>query len=251
MDRAALLITDMESQLIVRQTALECAGFECALYASTDALVRGIKREDRGLILVDTDSPAADCQALATWRRNWFNPDITLIAIGADDPHATSRAFDAGVDDFVPKPVRGVELLARLAAATRRRRPQELPSSLSVAGCSIDRGASAIVSKQSRVKLTARDMALAQLLFENAGRNVTRERLARDVWGLNAELSSRSIDQHIYQLRRKLKRCAGEALALRGIYGNGYRIDVALDGTVMPSRPVEQGFDAPGNVGLA
>jgi DNA-binding winged helix-turn-helix (wHTH) protein len=56
---------------------------------------------------------------------------------------------------------------------------------------------------------------------------VTRARLAQDVWGTDAGITGRSIEQHIYQLRRKLKRCAGEALALRGVYGSGYRIDAA------------------------
>jgi DNA-binding response OmpR family regulator len=225
LNTAALLIDDKDTQLVVR-TALECAGFHCEVYTSTEVLLRGTKRKDHGLVLVDTDAAATDCAALVSWRGNWLNPDVLLIAIGADEPLVAARALNVGVDDFVAKPVRGAELLARLAAATRRRHPGDDSDDVSVAGCSIDRGASSIVSASSRVTLTAREMALAQVLFESAGRVVTRERLARDVWGLDVSLSCRSIDQHIYQLRRKLKRCAGEALALRGVYGNGYRIDV-------------------------
>ena len=226
MNKAALLIEDKDTQLVVR-TALECAGFLCDTYPGTVPLLRAIKRDDHGVIVVDIDAPQADCASLLTWRSNWLNPEVTVIAIGGDDPLSAARALDAGVDDFVAKPVRGAELLARLGAAMRRRRPVESPAGLTVAGCSLDRAASAIVSSSSRVTLTARELALAQLLFENAGHLVTRERLARDVWGLNTELISRTIEQHVYQLRRKLKRCAGEALALRGVYGSGYRIDVA------------------------
>ncbi len=166
-----------------------------------------------------------------------------MIAIGGDNPLAAARALDAGVDDFVAKPVRGAELLARLGAAMRRRRPVESPAGLTVAGCSLDRASSAIVSSSTRVTLTARELALAQLLFENAGHLVTRERLARDVWGLNTELISRTIEQHVYQLRRKLKRCAGESLALRGVYGSGYRIDVAEP---VARRGEESRLDKPG-----
>lgn len=242
MDKAALLIEDRDTQLVVH-TALECAGYDCQAYPGTVPLLRAIKREDHGVIVADLDSPQTDCGALLAWRSNWLNPEVAVIAIGRDDPRAAARALDAGVDDFVTKPVRGAELLARLGAAIRRRRPLATPAGLTVAGCSLDRGASAIVSSSTRVTLTARELALAQLLFENAGHLVTRERLARDVWGLAAELTSRTIEQHVYQLRRKLKRCAGEALALRGVYGSGYRIDVAEPsaGGARPGRLGERG----------
>ncbi len=242
MNKAALLIEDKDTQLVVR-TALECAGFLCDIYPGTVPLLRAIKREDHGVIVADVDAQQADCESLLTWRANWLNPAVTVIAIGGDNPLAAARALDAGVDDFVAKPVRGAELLARLGAAMRRRRPVESPAGLTVAGCSLDRASSAIVSSSTRVTLTARELALAQLLFENAGHLVTRERLARDVWGLNTELISRTIEQHVYQLRRKLKRCAGESLALRGVYGSGYRIDVAEP---VARRGEESRLDKPG-----
>lgn len=237
MNKAALLIEDKETQLVVR-TALECAGFHCETYASTATLLRGIKRDDHGLVVVDVDDALADCAALVDWRRSWLNPEVTLVALGRADPLAAAQVLNAGVDDFVAKPVRGAELLARIGAATRRRQPAPAAQGPSLAGCSIDRAACAIVSPSQRVGLTARELALAQLLFENAGQLVTRARLAQDVWGSDAGLTGRSIEQHIYQLRRKLKRCAGEALALRGVYGSGYRIDAAplpVRGTPTPS----------------
>ena len=233
MNKAALLIEDKETQLVVR-TALECAGFHCEVYASSATLLRGIKRDDHGLVVVDFDDALADCAALVDWRRNWLNPQVTLVALGRADPLTAAQVLNAGMDDFVAKPVRGAELLARVGAAVRRRQPQPAAPGLSVAGCSIDPAASAIVSRSQRVGLTARELALAQLLFENAGQLVTRARLAQDVWGTDADITGRSIEQHIYQLRRKLKRCAGEALALRGVYGSGYRIDAAA----VPHSPI-------------
>ena len=244
MNKAALLIEDKDTQLVVR-TALECAGFHCEVYASTGTLLRGIKRDDHGLIVVDVDDPATDCAALVDWRRNWLNPEVTLVALGRTDPLTAARVLNAGVDDFVAKPVRGAELLARIGAAARRRVPAPAETGPSLAGCSIDRGASAIVSRSQRVGLTARELALAQLLFENAGQLVTRARLAQDVWGTDAGITGRSIEQHIYQLRRKLKRCAGEALALRGVYGSGYRIDAAVVPRA-PSGPSSAPTAAPG-----
>lgn len=249
MNKAALLIEDKEAQLVVR-TALECAGFHCEVYASSATLLRGIKRDDHGLVVVDVDDALADCAALVDWRRNWLNPQVTLVALGRADPLTAAQALNAGIDDFVAKPVRGAELLARVGAAARRRQPQAAAPGLSVAGCSIDPAASAIVSRSQRVGLTARELALAQLLFENAGQLVTRARLAQDVWGTDADITGRSIEQHIYQLRRKLKRCAGEALALRGVYGSGYRIDAAavphppIPPSAAPVLPAQRAYHA-------
>jgi len=251
--KAALLIEDKDTALIVR-TALECGGYQCESHASMVPLLRAVRRDDHAAIVVDASDPGVDCGALLAWRRNWLGAEVAVIALGPDDAVCAARNLDLGVDDFVAKPVRGAEFLARLGAALRRQRPIERRQGPSVGGCRIDRAASAIVSPSTRVALTARELALAQLLFENAGQVVTRARLARDVWGQDAELSARSIEQHIYQLRRKLKRCAGEALALRGVYGSGYRIEVtgALQGLAArgvvsdapsPSRPPRRGDD--------
>ena len=232
MKKAALLIEDKDAALVVR-TALECAGFQCETYATMVPLLRAVRRDDHVAIIVDASPATVDCAAVLGWRSNWLGTDVAVIALGPDDGQSAMRQLDLGVDDFVAKPVRGAELLARLRAVLRRHRPAEgATQGPSIAGCSIDRAASAIVSTSSRVALTARELALAQLLFENAGQLVTRTRLARDVWGQNVDLTNRSIEQHIYQLRRKIKRCAGEALALRGVYGSGYRIDVT--GTPSP-----------------
>ena len=232
LNKAALLIEDKDTALEVR-TALECAGFQCEAYATMVPLLRALRRDDHVAIIVDASPATVDCAAVLGWRSNWLGTDVAVIALGPDDGQSVMRQLDLGVDDFVAKPVRGAELLARLRTVLRRHRPVEALQGLSIAGCSIDRAASAIVSTSSRVTLTARELALAQLLFENAGQLVTRARLARDVWGQNVELTSRSIEQHIYQLRRKIKQCAGEALTLRGVYGSGYRIDVA--GTLSPA----------------
>jgi DNA-binding response OmpR family regulator len=249
-NKAAIVTEDKDTQLVVR-TALECAGFDCEIYASSSALLRVIKRDDHSVVVADIDSAGVDCQALLEWRRNWLNPAVTVIAVGRGDPKAAAAALDAGVDDFVARPVRGAELLARVAAAGRRRTsaPRQ-EETLAVAGCVIDRAGSAIASARGRVELTARELAIAQILFANVNRVVTRARISHDVWGADEELTGRSIEQHIYQLRRKLRRCAGSVLALRGVYGSGYRLDVVESGTQdgTPRAPAKDSVGAPSRI---
>jgi DNA-binding response OmpR family regulator len=226
--KAALLTDDRETVLIV-ETALECAGFHCETYGSMLNLLRGTKRDAHAVLIIDVSLDEADCAALIDWRRNWLGPEVAIIAVGTDQPLCAARHLELGVDDFIAKPVRGAEVLARVSAALRRKQPATPAPRPSVAGCSIDRSTSAILAGASRVTLTARELAIAEVLFENPGQLVTRARLARDVWGQDPTMSSHTIEQHIYQLRRKLKRCVGEAIALRGVYGSGYRMDVMTE----------------------
>lgn len=242
MKKTALLIADKDTQLIVR-TALECMGFECEIYTATVPLLRAIKRDVHGVVVADVDNADTDCNALLAWRHNWLNPSVTLIAIGSLDALAAAEALNAGMDDFVAKPVHGAELLARIGAAIRRRQ-QTAPAGITLAGCRIDPAASALVSGSTRIELTSRELAVAQLLFESAGQVVTRAKLANDVWGQSDELTGHSIEQHVYQLRRKLKRCSGDSITLRGVYGSGYRLDalaVPAPESSLPAKIVKMG----------
>lgn len=255
MKKAALLIEDKDAALAVR-TALECAGFQCETYAEMVPMLRALRRDEHAAIIVDASPATVDCAAILEWRSNWLGLQVALVALGPDDGQSAMRQLDLGVDDYVAKPVHGAELLARLRAVQRRRLAATSPQGPSIAGCSIDRAACAIVSVSARVALTGRELALAQLLFENAGQVVTRTRLARDVWGQEVELAKRSIEQHIYQLRRKIKCCVGDALTLRGVYGSGYRLDVTPSplavalpsasracGPASPGRPLRRAFE--------
>lgn len=229
LDNAAMVVNEREAGLVVR-TALECAGFDCAEFNSTLSLLRGIKRDDLRLIVLDIDGEA-DWHSVLECRRNWLNPAVVVIAVGSADAAATVQALEAGVDDVVAKPVRGAELVARIHAAVRRRSEPSASGSVSLAGYTIDRDMGCLRSAGSCVALTGRELALIQILFENAGQLVTRQRLATEVWGADADLTGRTIEQHVYQVRRKLRQCAGQALCVRSIYGCGYRLDL------LPTKP--------------
>jgi DNA-binding response OmpR family regulator len=234
MNNVAMVVNEKDTRLVIR-TALECAGFEVTEFDNTLALLRGIKRDDLRLMVIDVDAEGdgrqagqgADWQGVLEWRRNWLNPGVVVIAVGRGDTRATVGALDAGVDDYVAKPVRGAELLARINMATRRRDDAASSRAAELCGCTVDRETCSLRSARSKVPLTSRELGVMQILFENAGRPVTRHRLAAEVWGGRSDLSSRTIEQHIYQIRRKLRLCVGHALNVRSIYGCGYQLDTA------------------------
>ncbi len=237
-ESAALVIHDKDALLVV-QTALECDGMHCTSYPNTPALLRGVRRDDVRLLIVDVRCPLSEWRALVDWRNNWLSPSVVLLAVGAADGSSAAAALDAGFDDCIPHPLHGAELLARIKAA-QRRRGQPGVSTLALAGCTVDRAHSCLRSVHAKLELTARELGIVQLLFEEVGRVVTRQRLASDVWGGSSELLGHCIEQHIYQIRRKLRRCAGGLLVLKSVYGQGYRLE----------RVPQQGAQAAGSLGV-
>jgi DNA-binding response OmpR family regulator len=223
LNKVAMLVEDNLAAAAVR-LALEAAGLSCVSFASTLALLRGLQRDDHALVVLDIDARSTDWRGVVERRRNWLNVKMPVLLIGDPRPGAAAQALETGADDFVAKPFAGGELTARVQAVFRRRAAGAQPVEL--AACRLDAATRSLVSPRARIQLTAREMAVAQILFEHAGQLVPRRRLALEVWGSDEDLTGRSIEQHVYQLRRKLRLCAGEALSLCGVYGSGYRLDV-------------------------
>jgi DNA-binding response OmpR family regulator len=224
---AAVCVADQDARLVIR-TALECAAFGVREFDGPVDLVRGVKREDVRVVVIDTDghtAAEADWRGVLRWRANWLNPNVVVVGVGSGDAQATRCAFEEGVDDYVVKPIRGAELVFRITTALRRGANVARTDDVQLGGCRVDRHNRCLRSDRAKVPLTGRELGVVQMLFENAGRPVTRQRLAAEVWSARVELTGRTIEQHIYQVRRKLRLCVGGALSLTSIYGCGYQLD--------------------------
>jgi DNA-binding response OmpR family regulator len=222
--KAALLAIDKDDAVII-QTALDCAGFTFESFDSALSLVRGLRRDAVRVVIVDVDRTDKDVQQLLEWRGNCLNPDVAIVAVGGADAHSAANALSAGLDDFIAKPLRGAELIARIGTAVRRKHQSAADDVPVLHGCMLDISSSNLVTPRANVALTARELGVLQLLFRYAGKLVTTQMLANEVWGMRSELSGRTIAQHIYQIRRKLQRCACGALTVRSVYGSGYRLE--------------------------
>lgn len=235
---AAALVRDHDAAIVVR-TALQCAGMSCTEFSSVESLLRSARREHYQLLVIDSDSGGTEWRNLLDWRSNWLNPSVPLIGLGPADPALASMALASGVDDYLAKPLHGGELLARVTAATRRGQDGGRVPALSAVGCTVDRRASTLCCRNAQVQLTSRELGVMEVLLRNLGTLVPRQRLAAEVWSCDTDAMGRTIEQHIYQLRRKLKRCTGGKLVIHSVYGSGYRLE-ALDAD-LPAPPVGAG----------
>jgi DNA-binding response OmpR family regulator len=206
------------------RATLERSGHSCAVFESTLSVLSGLRRSAFDGVIVDLDCPSIAWQQVIDRRTNALSPHFFIIVTGA----RPAQALEAGADDFVGKPIVADELLARLQRVTCGQAVDARAATrISLGECFLDVERGAITGRTGSAPLTSRELALAQLLFTHAGSVLSRRRLATEVWSSDEELVAHSLEQHIYQLRRKLGRVARNSLKLSSIYGGGYRL-VAL-----------------------
>ena len=134
-------------------------------------------------------------------------------------------ALESGADDYMIKPARQNELLARVHALLRRAYPREEDKQLSFPPYEIDTQRGEIRRAGSKIELTPKEFDLAVVLFRNMGRLMSRGHLQEAVWGRSGELATRTVDTHVSQVRKKLDLRAESGFRVVPVYNYGYRLE--------------------------
>jgi two-component system response regulator RegX3 len=134
-------------------------------------------------------------------------------------------ALENGADDYMVKPARRQEMLARVSALLRRAYPREEQTLLSFPPFEIDTQRGEIRRDGSRVELTPKEFELAVVLFRNIGRLMSRGHLQESVWGRSGDLATRTVDTHVSQVRKKLDLRPERGYRVVPIYNYGYRLE--------------------------
>lgn len=175
------------------------------------------------IVVLDLGLPDIDGKVVLERLRAWS--DVPVVILSARDREAEKiDALDRGADDFVNKPFGIGELLARLRAALRKRRPNEGESSmLRVGPCEIDFSAHRVLRDGEEVHLTRKEFDLFALLARNAGTVLTHRQLLTAIWGPGHLADTQYLRVYIGQIRQKLGDTDADRIILTEP-GIGYRL---------------------------
>jgi DNA-binding response OmpR family regulator len=173
------------------------------------------------LILLDLDPP--DLNGLDVLRRLRRVSTLPVLVLTSDtDERGVVAALRHGADDYLVKPLRPRELLARMEAVTRRTSRQPAPPQpvVQVHDMTVDLTARTVQVANTPVTLTTKEFDVLAALARRAGNAVSRKQIVHEVWGKPTTEMSRTLDVHLTALRAKLARPD----ALHTIRGYGYRL---------------------------
>jgi DNA-binding response OmpR family regulator len=225
--RIAYLEDDIDQAALIRRW-LEGAGHVCHHFDRGHALQRSLARESFDLYLLDWHLPDSDGLEVLREIRARAPRSAVIFTTARDRDADIARVLQAGADDYIAKPVRQGELLARIEAVARRTHGADAASDvMNLPPFRIDRGARSVERDGRRVDLTDKEYALAEFLFLRAGKLVSREHLLEAVWGLKAKAQTRTVDTHMSRLRTKLGLSGEHGWRLASVHQFGYRLERA------------------------
>ncbi len=224
---ALVLIVDDEEDLAqTLQFNLQREGHSVRMaFNGTDALAQARQQPRPDLLVLDLmlpDIPGTEvCRQL---RADHLTRDIAVVMLTARiDEIDRVVGFEVGADDYVSKPFSVRELMLRIRAVLRRGHKgasDEPDRQVTFGRLRLDAAAHQLWLDDDELPLTALEFRLLRVLLERKGRVQSRDRLLSDVWGIDADVTTRTVDTHVTRLRTKLGVAGGYVETIRGV---GYR----------------------------
>ena len=219
------LLEDDPAQADLMELWLTRANLRCLRYETGAAFRAGIVHESVDLILIDWTLPDDDGLAILAWLRTTIGLTVPVMFVtGRAEEESLVLALEKGADDYLIKPLRQAETLARVHALLRRggAKPAAI---ISLGGLRIDVDNRRAFVNSTAIDLTEREARLAAHLLRNHGRLITREQLMEDVWQSHSEMDKRTVDTHLSRLRIKLGLTLENGFNLLTVYHKGYRLE--------------------------
>lgn len=223
--RIAILEDDLALASFVER-ALVPRGHHCDLFSDGQALLRALRRDTYDLLILDWNVPGlSGIEALQWMKTSLASAPPTIMLTSRSAEEDIVAGLSAGADDYVIKPVTAAVLMARVEALARRAYPTPSTIVETYGPYSFDTRAETALLRGEPVALTAKEFALALLLFRNLHRALSRAYIFEALWGRNPDLPTRTLDAHISNVRTKLNLRPGNGFKLAPIYAYGYRLE--------------------------
>ncbi len=225
--RVALLEDDPD-QAALTQHWLEHAEHSVACHDTAAGFLRAARRESFDLYILDWVLPdMSGIDVLEKVRGEMDDTTPVIIATVKNEEESIVRGLESGADDYLVKPIRQRELVARVSALLRRSAGRGFgDADVDAAPYRIDTAAGKVSLDGMPIKLTNREFELVVFFFRNAGKMLSRSHILEAIWGIdNKAVSTRTVDTHVSRLRKKLELTAEHGWKLSAIYQHGYRLE--------------------------
>jgi two-component system phosphate regulon response regulator PhoB len=205
------------------RTHLRSAGHDVVVADDATAAVDRLEQQAYDLVLTELSLRDMSGVELAQYVRRHANGRLTRVVIlsGRGDPAAVAHALNSGIDDYLFKPCREEELLARIGAALRRPAVPAREDVLEVGPIRLDKLGHTVTVGSAPLELAPAEFRLMAYFMENPGRVLARHHLLEKVWRRRAGIGERTVDVHVRRLRAALEPHRCESL-LQTVRGFGY-----------------------------
>jgi DNA-binding response OmpR family regulator len=221
------LLEDDPDQAVIIAEWLVLGGHHCDCFESGTQFTQSVKHNTYDVLLLDWLIPDMNGIDVLLWVREhmeWHIP--VLFVTKMDREEDIVHALNQGADDYMTKPIRQMEMLARVEALRRR---TTLDSGhqkmLALDPYCIDLNQRKILKHGEHITMTHIEFDLAVFMFRNSGRVLSRSYILEHVWGKNTKYNTRTIDTHMSRIRKKLAICSENGWNLVPIYQHGYRLE--------------------------
>ena len=205
--------------------ALTREGYDVVVQGTGQGAIEAAPGAD--MLILDLGLPDMDGLDVARWvRRQGLSTPVLVLTARADEVDLVV-GLDAGADDYVTKPFRLAELLARVRALLRRSGESAEEGDVSAQDVRLDLAAHRAFQGETELHLTAKEYHLLRVLVRDAGSVVARETLMREVWETDPQGSTKTLDMHVSWLRRKLGDDANAPRYITTVRGTGFRFETA------------------------
>jgi len=225
--RVALLEDDPDQAELTCEW-LASADFSVGWSADAGSFLRAVRRESFDLYILDWVLPdMSGIEVLHKLRNEMSDNTPVVIVTAKNEEDSVVTGLESGADDYLVKPIRQGELIARLAAIFRRAAgTQGSNEQLDVAPYEMNESSQSFQLHGETIGLTNREFELAVFLFRNAGKMLSRSHILEAIWGIeNKSVSTRTVDTHVSRLRKKMSLREDVGWKLSAIYQHGYRLE--------------------------
>jgi two-component system KDP operon response regulator KdpE len=228
MPKQTVLVIDDEVQIRkLLQITLESSDFAVVLAATAEEGIKQVAQHPPDLVLLDLGLPDRGGHEVLKHLRQWFLNPIVIISIQSDE-QAIVKALDSGANDYVVKPFRTGELLARVRSALRTS-AVDLNQQIEFSDLSLDLVSRTVKKNGQPVKLTATEYSLLSILARNEGKVLTHHYLLTQIWGPHYHEQSQYLRVFIGHLRKKIEDDPNRPRYIITESGVGYRFTANYD----------------------